>query len=151
MLSHMIVLATQRQDGQFDKGGKPYILHQLKVMHHLKTDDEQLMAIAVGHDLIEDTFGTDELSRRQGLQFLTARGFSSRITQAIDNLTKRDGESHEDYKRRVMSHPDSIKVKMADLRHNSDILRLKNKVITEKDVTRTREYHEFYLELEAAL
>jgi (p)ppGpp synthase/HD superfamily hydrolase len=41
MLSKMITLATERHAGQFDKGGRPYILHTLTVMHRLRTDDEE--------------------------------------------------------------------------------------------------------------
>lgn len=36
MLGTMLVLATTGHAGQFDKGGSPYILHSLKVMHYLK-------------------------------------------------------------------------------------------------------------------
>jgi len=46
----------------------------------------------------------------------------------------------------VMSNQDAIKVKMADLRHNSDIRRLKG--VTEKDIARVAKYHQFYLELQ---
>jgi hypothetical protein len=45
-------------------------------------------------------------------------------------------------------NPDARIVKMADLRHNSDIRRLKG--VTQKDITRIAKYHEFYLELKAA-
>jgi len=34
MLSKMITLATTAHHGQYDKGGRPYILHPLTVMHH---------------------------------------------------------------------------------------------------------------------
>ena len=51
LLSEMIKLVVNAHDGQLDKAGKPYILHCLKVMHYLKTDDEQLQCIALGHDL----------------------------------------------------------------------------------------------------
>ena len=40
MLSSMIMLATEAHDGQFDKGGRPYILHSLTVMHKLRTEDD---------------------------------------------------------------------------------------------------------------
>jgi (p)ppGpp synthase/HD superfamily hydrolase len=40
MLSKAILLATNAHAGQFDKGGNPYILHPLTVMHKLKTSDE---------------------------------------------------------------------------------------------------------------
>ena len=55
LLDKMLVLATNAHSGQYDKGGKPYILHPLKVLHYLKTEDEELQCIALGHDIIEDT------------------------------------------------------------------------------------------------
>jgi len=140
-LSNMIELATQRHNGQLDKGGMPYILHCLKVMHYTKSDDLEVKATAVGHDLIEDTF-PDVLS---GQKFLGARGFSRRVIEGVMALTKRHNQSYEDYKAQVKTNPDAILVKMADLRHNSDIRRLKG--ITDKDIERVRRYHEFYLEL----
>ena len=60
MLATMLVIVTNAHDGQFDKGGAPYILHPLKVMHYLKSDDEELMCMALGHDVIEDTHWTFE-------------------------------------------------------------------------------------------
>ena len=140
-LSHMLILATQRHDGQFDKGGAPYILHPLKVMHYLRSEDEELQCIALGHDLVEDTF--DSVS--EGVTFLTNRGFSTRVISGIVALTKIEGESFEQYKERVKTNPDAVLVKMADLRHNSDIRRLKG--VTQKDVERIERYHRFYMEL----
>ena len=144
-LSQMLVIATQRHDGQTDKGGKPYILHPLKVMHYIRSEDEELQCIALGHDLIEDTFGTTDEKIISGKQFLFDRGFSKRVIDAIDVLTKRDGQSFEDYKDRVKSNRDAVKVKMADLRHNSDIRRLTR--VTKKDSERVEKYQKFYLEL----
>lgn len=140
-LSHMLVLAANRHDGQFDKGGNPYILHPLKVMHYLKTDDEELMCIALGHDLLEDTFSSIEI----GIDHLYARGFSERVIDGIVAMTKFPDQSFEHYKEQVKANPDAVKVKMADLRHNTDIRRLKG--VTEKDIARIERYHRFYLEL----
>jgi len=139
MLSKMISLATERHAGQFDKGGRPYILHPLTVMHRLRTDDEELQCIAVGHDLIEDT----DIS----LPELLGLGFSERVAMGIYALTKYQGDSESDYRKSVKSNPDAVRVKIEDLRHNSDIRRLKG--VTEKDVARMVRYHEFYLELVA--
>lgn len=156
----MIALAADAHSNQLDKSGKPYILHTLKVMHYLKTDDTELQCIAVGHDLIEDCedyflkdstyceiygeyfFENNSYTFRHYLRYL---GFTERIIDGIFSLTKIPGETYETYKEKVKSNPDAVKVKMADLRHNSDIRRLKG--ITEKDIERTRKYHEFYLEL----
>ena len=56
-----------------------------------------------------------------------------------------DNQSYFEYKETVFSNYDSMRVKMADLTHNSDIRRLKG--ITEKDRARMAKYHEFYMEL----
>lgn len=141
MLSKMISLATERHAGQFDKGGRPYILHPLTVMHRLRTDDEELQCIAVGHDLLEDTKTT--------VRELDGLDFSNRVVVGILRLTKQENETEEGYRQKVKSNPDSIRVKIEDLRHNSDIRRLKG--VTEKDVARMVRYHEFYLELVEAM
>lgn len=139
MLCKMIQLAVERHAGQFDKGGRPYILHPLTVMHRLRTDDEELQCIAVGHDLIEDTstFPPE----------LEGMGFSNRVVQGIVALTKMPSEPEDIYRARVKENPDAVRVKIEDLRHNSDIRRLKG--VTEKDVARMVRYHKFYLELKA--
>ena len=137
MLSNMLVLATNAHAGQFDKSGSPYILHPLKVMHYLKTDDEELNCIALGHDVVEDTDVTYAKLREVGM--------SERVINGIRALTKVPGETLDEYKVRVKVNPDAIKVKRCDLRHNSDIRRLKG--VTEKDIKRTVKYHEFYNEL----
>ncbi len=146
MLSKMLLLVTTRFDGIFDKSGQPYILHCLKVMHYCKTDDEELQCIALGHDFIEDIFKHDHLA---GYALLRREGFTERIINGIRNLTKVEGESIEDYTNRVKSSTDSMRVKLADLRHNSDIRRLKG--LREKDLLRIQKYHTMYLEISAAL
>ena len=140
-LSKMLLLAVARHDGQFDKGGAPYILHPLKVMHYLKTEDEELQCIALGHDLLEDTFNSVE----EGVNELRRLGFSNRIIEGILCLTKIPGESYNNYRRKIKSNRDAILVKMADLRHNSDIRRLKG--VSPKDIERTERYQVFYKEL----
>jgi (p)ppGpp synthase/HD superfamily hydrolase len=141
LLNKMIVIATNAHAGQYDKGGNPYILHPFKVMHYLKSDDEELQCIALGHDIIEDTDVTY-------LQ-LVEDGFTERVIQGIRDLTKLRGETYDEYKLRVMSNEDAMRVKMADLRHNTDIRRLKG--VTEKDLVRIEKYHRFYLEIVAKL
>lgn len=140
MLSAMLVIATNAHAGQFDKSGQPYILHPLKVMHYLKTEDEELECMGIGHDLFEDTDVTKQMLRDAGV--------SERVIVGIASVTKMPGESEAEYKAKVMANPDGIEVKMADLRHNSDIRRLKG--ITEKDIARTVKYHKFYEELKEA-
>jgi len=141
MLDRMLVLCTNAHHGQFDKGGRPYILHPLRVMSFLKTDDEELQCIALGHDVIEDTKTT--------YKDLTEAGISQRVQDGIRALTKVPGETYDEYKERVFASKDAMMVKMCDLRHNSDIRRLKG--VTEKDIARIAKYHQFYLEIQARL
>lgn len=137
MLAKMLVLATNAHAGQFDRGGNPYILHPLKVMHYLKTDDEELQCIALGHDVIEDTATT--------YQDLRDAGMSERVIEAIRALTKQPGQTYEEYKEGVFANEDAMRVKVCDLRHNTDIRRLKG--VTEKDIERMVKYQKFYIEL----
>lgn len=132
----MLILATSSHHGQFDLSGQPYILHPLKVMYYLKMDDEELQCIALGHDLVEDT----EVTYQQ-----LAEQFTPRIVEGIRALTKVKGETYEEYKQKIFANRDAMLVKMQDLRHNSDIRRLRG--VTEKDIRRVEKYHKFYLEL----
>ena len=141
MLDRMLVLCTNAHHGQFDKGGRPYILHPLRVMSFLKTDDEELQCMALGHDVIEDTKTTYADLREAGI--------SERVIEGIRALTKVPGETYAEYKERVFANPDAMQVKLCDLRHNSDIRRLKG--VTEKDIARITKYHTFYLEIQARL
>jgi (p)ppGpp synthase/HD superfamily hydrolase len=141
MLDKMIVIATNAHHGQFDKGGAPYILHPLRVMSFLKTSDEELQCIAVGHDVIEDTNVT--------YRDLADAGISTRVMDGIRALTKVPGETLDEYKERVFASNDAMRVKLCDLRHNTDIRRLKG--VTDKDIARMAKYHQFYLEIQTRL
>ena len=141
MLDKAIHLATNAHHGQFDKGGKPYILHPLRVMSFLKTDDEELQCIALLHDVVEDTDVT--------YSDLGAAGMSLRVIEGVQALTKQKGFDYETYKQQVLKNRDAMQVKMADLRHNTDIRRLKG--VSEKDIKRMAKYHEFYIQLKIAL
>ena len=141
MLGRMIVIATNAHSGQYDRGGQPYILHALKVMHYTKSEDEEILAIAVGHDVIEDTKVT--------YQDLRTAGISERVIAGIRALTKLPGQTLEEYKEGVFANRDAMLVKSADLRHNTDIRRLKG--VSEKDIARMTKYHQFFMEIKARL
>lgn len=143
MLSQAIMIAVQVHDGQFDKSGEPYILHVLKVMHYVKSKDEELNCIAVLHDVIEDSNGKYTAER------LLSIGFSLRVAVAVDKLSKKENQTEEAYLKGLLDNVDAIKVKMADLRHNMDIRRLKG--LREKDFKRLEKYARMYTTLENAL
>lgn len=139
-LALAIKIAAEGHLNQRDKGGNPYILHPLKVMHYLKTDDFQLMAIAALHDVVEDT--------PLEIVDLVCMGFSNRVKDAVLLLTKRDGQTPEEYFQGIAKSYDATRVKLADLRHNSDVRRLKG--LSDKDLLRVRKYHDMYLRLSEA-
>lgn len=137
LLSKMIKIMVDGHHGQFDRGGTPYCCHPLKVMHYLKTDDEELQCMALGHDLIEDTAVTYKELREAGM--------TERIIAGIDALTKQPGQTYDEYKLRVFANVDAMRVKLCDLRHNTDIRRLKG--VSDKDIERMAKYQRFYLEI----
>lgn len=108
-----------------DKGGRPYILHCLRVMRRLHTNDDELNCIAVMHDNVEDKIST--------LESLRALGFSNRVITAIDLLTHDPSVPYEDYIRKLAHNDDARAVKLSDLRDNSDITRLKGLSLEDHD------------------
>lgn len=134
MLASAIAFAAEKHRDQTDKAGVPYILHCLKVMHYLRSNDHELMSIAVLHDVVEDTDATYEDLRNLGL--------SERIVEGVRSMTKVKGQTADEYLGQVLRNPDAILVKMADLRHNSDVRRLKG--VTEKDIRRIEKYNKMY-------
>ena len=137
LLNKMLVLATNSHANQFDKGGNPYILHPIAVMHLLGDADEETRCIALGHDIVEDC----NVTYKQ----LGELGFTPRIIEGIRSLTKIPGESYDEYKTKVKANPDAVRVKIADLTHNTDIRRLKG--VAAKDMARMEKYFHFYMEL----
>ena len=51
-LGRAIAIAAEAHSGQFDKAGAPYILHPLRVMLSLSTEEERIVGVL--HDLVED-------------------------------------------------------------------------------------------------
>lgn len=141
MLSTAIRIATNAHDGQYDRGGNPYILHALKVMYLTKSSDEEIQCIAVLHDVVEDS-DVSWLDLQEACM-------SNRVISAVRALTKIPGQSYDEYRDGVFSNRDAMVVKLADLRHNTDIRRLKG--ITSKDRERMARYHEFAFDIQQRL
>ena len=114
--------------GQVDKAGEDYIKHPEKVASFVKTDEEK--AVAYLHDVIEDT----ELT----LENLYEYDFSKEVIEAVDIITKKRGEDYQSYLNSVKKNKLARAVKLADLRHNSDLTRLTK--VTEKDIERKEKY-----------
>ena len=104
-------------------------------MNQMSQDDHELMTIAVLHDLVEDI---DYYS----IGNLRALGFSERVLDAIRLLTHEEDVPYMDYITNLSHNRDARMVKMADLRHNSDILRMKG--LRKKDFDRLQKYFTAY-------
>lgn len=137
LLSKAIELAGTYHKNQFDKAGVPYILHCIKVMHYLKSNDEELNCIAILHDILEDTVCSEEE--------LYQAGMTDRIVAGVIALTKSRDITTESYLNQIKKNIDAVRVKMCDLRHNSDIRRLKD--VRQKDFERIVKYHKMFQEL----
>ena len=128
-LERAIEIAVQAHKGTSDKGGSPYILHPLAVMHNLDTDDEKIVGVL--HDVVEDTQWTFEK--------LLDEGFSVTVVDALRSVIKQEGgEDYFDFIQRAKKNPLGRKVKIADIQHNMDVTRIK--VISDKDATRLNKY-----------
>jgi len=130
-LDKAILLAVVAHAGQKDKGNNSYIRHPLRVMEQM--DGEYEMCVAVVHDVVEDT--------EFALSDLRVLGFTQDQIDAMDALTKREGEDYLDsIRNRVAPSVVSSKVKEKDIRDNMALWRLKNRKLTEKDMTRMQNY-----------
>ncbi len=137
MLDIAIEIASNAHLGQFDKQGKPYILHPLWVMDKVRHLGEDYMTVAVLHDLIEDTDWTIEKLRE--------RGFHENILLALQLLDMRAGNYQANIEM-ILTNEYATQVKLRDLEHNSRITRLKK--VDETDSTRLLKYHKAYKTLE---
>jgi (p)ppGpp synthase/HD superfamily hydrolase len=128
LLEKAVSIAVEAHRGQRDRTGAPYILHPMRVMAGVDTDVEKMVAIL--HDVVEDTDWTFEK--------LAQEGFPTEVIEALNCVTKREGEEYDDFVKRSASNKIARKVKVADLEHNMDVRRLSN--VTEKDVERLKKY-----------
>ncbi len=130
LLEKAIAVALQAHEGVLDKSGKPYILHPLRLM--LQMDTEEAKIVAVLHDVVEDSdISLDDLEKLD---------FPPPILDALALLTHDKGAvEYGDYINEIKDNPLSRQVKLADLAHNMDIRRLPHPM-TERDWERLRRY-----------
>lgn len=122
-----------------DKGGFLYVLHPLRMVHNSVTEDERIASAL--HDICEDVEGWT-------LDRMREEGFSERIVQALDNLTRREGETYAEFIERCCTSLLSIRVKLLDIQDNMNVTRIMT--LEEKDLGRIKRYHKAYLRLKEA-
>ena len=99
---------------QQDKSGLPYVFHPFHLAEQM--EDELTTVTALLHDVVEDSPYT--------LTDLREMGFPEEVLAALALLTHDDDTPYLDYVARIKENPIARAVKLADLRHNSDLSRL---------------------------
>lgn len=132
MLEKAIEIAVEAHRGQFDKAGKIYILHPIRVM--LRGKNETEMIVGILHDVVEDTPVT--------LDMLRLEGFSNEILDAIACITKEKGEEYEHFINRVLTNPLATQVKLYDMEDNLNRDRIPYP--TAKDEARFAKYEKYH-------
>ncbi len=124
-------IAYNAHSGQTDKNGMPYIFHPFHLAEQMHTESE--ICTALLHDVAEDTDITIEK---------LAEDFPEEITDALKLLTHDKNIDYFDYVREIKTNPIARKVKLADLKHNSDLSRMTASGIvpSEKDIRRREKY-----------
>lgn len=107
-------IAYEVHRDQKDKNGLPYIFHPFHLAEQM--DDEASTCVALLHDVVEDSDTT--------IDDLRKAGFPEDILTGVALMTHEDAVPYLDYVRAIKKNPLAVKVKLADLAHNSDTTRL---------------------------
>ena len=122
-----MIIAYNAHMNQFDKAGIPYIYHPVHLADQMDTEIECIVALL--HDVVEDTKITFQQLEKE---------FSSEIIKILKLLTHSKDIEYMDYIMEIKKNPIARKVKIADIKHNSDESRLNN--ISKKDIERINKY-----------
>ena len=143
-LEKTIKIAVEAHTGQVDKGGNPYILHPLRVMLSLDTEEERIVGVL--HDVVEDCEGWS-------WERLREQGCSDEIIEALQSVSKTPEEEKQfkemddpdekmehylQFIQRAKANKTGRNVKVADIEDNLDLKRMKQ--ITLHDIHRLRRY-----------
>lgn len=111
LISQALQLAVVAHGRQIDKSGAPYILHVLDVWRSIRSADfdQTHQIVAILHDVVEDS--------PYDIAYINEL-FGERIAKAIDAISKRKGETREQYLLRVKADPIATAVKIADSADN---------------------------------
>ena len=130
-------ISFQAHKDQLDKSGLPYVFHPFHLAEQM--DEQYAVCVALLHDVVEDSDVTYD--------DLRGEGFPETVINAIAEMTHDDGTPYMEYVRRLKSNPLAKKVKLADLRHNSDLSRLDS--VTPADAERAKKYQQAIALLES--
>ena len=108
-------IAYDAHQGQVDKGGLPYIFHPYHLAEAM--EDEISCCAALLHDVVEDTAVT---------MADLAKEFPPAVLEVLQLLTHREDVAYFDYVQAIKANPIAVKIKLADIAHNSDQSRCPN-------------------------
>lgn len=121
-------LCFEAHKRQEDKGGMPYVFHPFHLAEQMKTEETVIAALL--HDVAEDTAYT--------VGDLRKMGFSDAVCDALALLDHDKSVPYMEYVCAIKENPIAKAVKLADLRHNSDLSRLD--AVDEKALARREKY-----------
>lgn len=121
-------IAIKAHYGQVDKGLHPYILHPVRVSSNCQTIEARTIALL--HDVIEDT---DYRAEK-----LISEGIPKHIVEKVEVLTRKKGDTYNEYIDRIAQDNLAREVKIADLKDNLDLSRIA--IPTEDDYKRCEKY-----------
>ena len=128
MTKKALKLCFEAHKDQTDKSGMPYVFHPFHLAEQMKDEDTTIVALL--HDVVEDTDVTiDDLKKM---------GFNDNVIDAIILMTHQSDVEYMDYIAKIKENPVAKAVKLADLKHNSDVSRLDS--VTEWDKKRAAKY-----------
>jgi len=140
LVERSLWIAFKVHTGQKDKAGKDYILHPVRLMMKMETDEER--AAALLHDVIEDSRELPE-ERRYAAERLLEEGIPAEVVEAVKELTKPenmadDDEAYFEFVKGAKRNSIARKVKQADLEDNLSINRIENPTV--EDHKRLKKY-----------
>ena len=109
-----VKLCFSAHKNQVDKSGLPYVFHPFHLAEQMEDEDTTIVALL--HDVVEDTDVT--------FADLAEMGFSQNVIGALRVMTHLEGVPYMEYVAQIRKNPIARRVKLADLRHNSDLSRL---------------------------
>jgi len=116
LIEDAVIFGVTSHRGQFDKSGRPYLLHFLRILSNIQPDPGMPEAtfikgqiLSVLHDVYEDCdVSLDEIEQRFGLE----------IAEAVNAISRRKNETYVEYLERVKRNELALFVKKWDIKDN---------------------------------
>jgi len=132
LINRVLKIAYDAHHGQVDKGGVPYVFHPAFLAAQMDTEEDIITALL--HDVVEDTSVSFADLEREGIP--------QTVLDALKMLTHIDGGDYMQYINELTKNPLAVKVKLADLRHNT--IPTRSETLPPEVATRLKAKNELY-------